>query len=97
MTENDRIALDNFEEKLHRLLHEYRQKEEQNRELSRRIEEKENTLAELQMRCMSLEKNYNDLKQARMLSLTSESVDEAKERISRLVREIDRCIESLKK
>ena len=40
MTENDRTALTDFEGKLHRLLHEYTQKEELNRELSLRIEEK---------------------------------------------------------
>ena len=60
MTENDRQTLTVFEGKLHRLIHEYRQKEELNKELSRRIEEKENLLKELQLRCASLEKNYND-------------------------------------
>ena len=97
MTENDRIALTDFEGKLHRLLHEYKQKEELNRELSLKLEEKENSLKELQMRCTALEKSYNDLKQARIISLSDTAVGETKERISKLVREIDRCIESLKK
>ena len=61
------------------------------------FEEKENTLKELQQRCSALEKSYNDLKQAKIISLTAEGIDGTKERISRLVREIDRCIESLKK
>ena len=97
MTENDRIALTDFEGKLHRLIYEYTQKEELNRELSQRIEEKENSLKELQLRCAALEKSYNDLKQARVISLSDAAVGETKERISKLVREIDRCIESLKK
>ena len=97
MTENDRTIMATFEAKLHRLVYEYNQKDEAVQKLSRTLEEKENTLKELQMRCQALEKNYNDLKQARIISLSYEGIDETKERISRLVREIDRCIESLKK
>ena len=97
MTEKDRIVMATFEEKLHRLVYEHKQLEEANRELSRILEEKENTLKELQQRCSALEKSYNDLKQAKIISLTAEGIDGTKERISSLVREIDRCIESLKK
>ena len=97
MTGKDKTIMDAFEEKLHRLVYEYKQLEVQNQELSKAIEEKENTLVELQLRCSALEESYNNLKQARILSLTTEGIDETKERISRLVREIDRCIESLQK
>lgn len=97
MTENDRITITDFEGKLHRLIHEYKKKELLNEELERKIEEKENSLKELQLRCSALEKSYNNLKQAKIISLSSTAIDETKERITRLVREIDRCIESLKK
>lgn len=97
MTENDRITITDFESKLHRLIHEYRKKEQVCEELERKIGEKENSLNELQLRCSALEKSYNDLKQAKIISLSSTAIDETKERITRLVREIDRCIESLKK
>ena len=97
MTGKDRTLMTAFEEKLHRLVYEYKRMQESNRELSRVLEEKENTLKELQLRCSALESSYNNLKQAKVISLTAEGVDETKERISRLVREIDRCIESLKK
>ena len=97
MTEKDRIVLTAFEEKLHRLVYEYKLLREKNLELSRALEEKENTLKEMQLHCSALEKSYNDLKQAKVISLTAEGIDETKERISKLVREIDRCIESLKR
>ncbi len=97
MTENDRTIIAAFEEKLYRLVFEYKKKDEENRRLSKDIEEKENMLKELQLRCNALDKSYNDLKQARIMSLNDDSIDETKARISRLVREIDRCIESLKK
>ena len=97
MTGNDTTIMNEFEGKLHLLIHEYKQKVEHNRELSRQIEEKENTLKELQMRCVALEESYNNLKQAKIISLSDSGIEGAKEKITRLVREIDRCIESLQK
>ena len=97
MTVNETNIMNEFEGKLHLLIHEYKQKAEQNRELSRQIEEKENTLKELQMRCAALEESYNNLKQAKIISLSDSGIEGAKEKITRLVREIDRCIESLQK
>ncbi len=97
MTENDKIALAQFEEKLHLLLYKYKQMKEHNDELCRRLEEKENSLQELQQRCKSLESNYNNLKQAKIISLSDAEIGHTRERISKLVREIDQCIESLKK
>ena len=97
MTENERTVIANFEEKLHRLVYEYKQKESRNKELAKAIQQKENTLKELEQRCTALEQSYNNLKQAKILSLSDNAVNETKERISKLVREIDRCIESLKK
>lgn len=97
MTENDRTIIAGFEEKLHRLIFEYRQKEKLNKELTAIVQQKENALKELQLRCTALEESYNNLKQAKILSLNDNAVNETKDRISSLVREIDRCIESLKK
>ena len=97
MTGNETTIISEFEGKLHLLIHEYRQKSEQNMELARQIEEKENILKELQMRCAALESSYNNLKQAKIISLSDSGIEGAKEKITRLVREIDRCIESLKK
>ena len=97
MTLNDTTIISDFESKLHQLIHEYKQKVELNNELTRRIEEKENALKELQMRCVALENSYNNLKQAKIISLSDNGIEGAKEKITRLVREIDRCIESLKK
>ena len=97
MTENDRITLTHFEQKLHLLLHNYKELQERNSELESLIEEKENRLIELQQRCHSLEKNYTNLKQAKIISLSDNEIGQTRERLSKLVREIDRCIESLKK
>ena len=97
MTENDKIALEQFEEKLHLLLYKYKQMKERNNELTRLLEEKENTLQETLLRCKALENNYNNLKQAKIISLSDSGIEGAKAKIAGLVREIDQCIEALKK
>ena len=95
MYENEKQILTQFEEKLHTLIEKYNKEKELTTQLTKLINEKEDSLAELQARYDELEQNYINLKQARMISISYEEVDSAKEHIARLVREIDQCIESL--
>ena len=95
MYENDKQILTQFEEKLHELIAKYNKQKELNLQLTQQISEKEELLENLQSRYDELEQNYTNLKQARMISISYDEVDSAKEHIARLVREIDQCIDSL--
>ncbi len=95
MYENEKQILTQFEEKLHELIAKYNKQKELNHQLTQQISEKEDLLENLQSRYDELEQNYTNLKQARMISISYEEVDNAKEHIARLVREIDQCIDSL--
>ena len=86
MQEDEKHILEQFEARLRDLLGKHKELKEENRKLSAQVTEKENQL---------LEQLYNNLKQARMISLSYDEVDKAKEHIGRLVREIDQCIDSL--
>ena len=95
MYENEKQILTQFEDKLHKLIEKYNKEKEFTTQLTKLINEKEESLAKLQARYDELEQNYINLKQARMISISYEEVDSAKEHIARLVREIDQCIDSL--
>ena len=95
MQEEEKQILEQFEERLKLLLGKYKELKAENQELARQIAEKEEQLTGLQSRFTNLEQMYSNLKQARMISLSYEEVDNAKEHIGRLVREIDQCIETL--
>lgn len=95
MYENEKQILMQFEDKLHELIEKYNKQKELTNHLTRLINEKEESLGKLQARYNELEQNYINLKQARMISISYEEVDSAKEHIARLVREIDQCIDSL--
>jgi predicted nuclease with TOPRIM domain len=95
MYENEKNTLTQFENKLHELIAKYNSLKELNSQLTQIIGEKDEQLKNMQSRYDELEQNYTNLKQARMISISYEEVDSAKEHIARLVREIDQCIDSL--
>ena len=95
MYENEKNTLTQFENKLHELIAKYNSLKELNSQLTQIIGEKDEQLKNMQSRYDELEQNYTNLMQARMISISYEEVDSAKEHIARLVREIDQCIDSL--
>jgi hypothetical protein len=95
MHDNEKHILEQFELKLGILIDKYKEQKELNEKLTQAIADKDAALGEMQQRYSELEQIYTNLKQARMISLTYEEVDNAKEHISRLVREIDQCIDLL--
>lgn len=95
MHDNEKHILEQFELKLGILIDKYKEQKDLNEKLTQAIADKDAALGEMQQRYSELEQIYTNLKQARMISLTYEEVDNAKEHISRLVREIDQCIDLL--
>lgn len=95
MYENEKQILTQFEDKLHELIEKYNKQKELTNHLTKLVNEKEEALNKLQTSYNELEQSYINLKQARMISISYEEVDSAKEHIAKLVREIDQCIDSL--
>ncbi len=56
------------------------------------MEEKENTIGELKSQVSQLQKDYANLKTAKMIDISSGEMKDAKSRLSKLVREVDKCI-----
>lgn len=95
MYEDEKQIVTHFEDRLQALIAKFNEQREQNAQLARIVAERDESLQKLQARYDELERMYTNLKQARMISISYEEVDNAKEHISRLVREIDHCIDSL--
>jgi hypothetical protein len=53
-------------------------------------------MQQLQHDYNELEATYTNLKQARIISLYDKDVNDTKQRLSKLVREIDKCLDLLK-
>lgn len=92
MTDEEKKLLETFETKLRHLLflHDHQQKE--NTQLRHLLKKKEEELKRLMADNNRLERQYSNLKSAMTISLEGSDVKETKQRLSKLVREVDKCI-----
>ncbi|MGL4520744.1 MAG: hypothetical protein ACRCUJ_14025 [Phocaeicola sp.] len=97
MTEEDKKLLTNFETKLRHFIYLHDELKRENSELKELLLKKEDTISQLESRIEQLEANYANLKWARMISIRDKDIKDTKERISKLVREVDKCITLLSK
>lgn len=81
-----------FESKLRKLISEYKSLQLQNNQLKEKLEQKQNELMSAHGEIMELRKNYDHLLIAKTLG-TDETVKlETKQKINKMVREIDKCL-----
>lgn len=97
MTKEDIAKLDLFQEKLLLLRQKHRQAVERNKELESALATRNAEYQALEQRFNEMVHNYNNLKQAKVISLSDAEIGATRSRLTELVREIDRCIESLTK
>lgn len=95
MTEQDRILLDDFKAKLRLLIHRHDRLESEKRQLLDQFELLKNENSALKTENRELLIKFNNLKIARVLSVSDDEKQQAKQRINKIVREIDKCIAQL--
>lgn len=92
MTEEDKKLLSTFEARLRHLLYLYNELKRKNEELKTSIRQKEETIEEMRSNYNSLETKYANLKLAKIISINDSEARDTKQRLSKLVREVDKCI-----
>ncbi len=92
MTDEGKQLLNAFETRLRHLIYLHEEQRRENAELRRQIAEAEEARTRLQADFDALSQRYTDLKTATAISLDGNDVRETKQRLSRLVREVDKCI-----
>ncbi len=95
MTEEDSKTIIAFENRLKQFIGMYENLKNLNSDLSKLLENKELELEKLRCRLERIEKDYQNLKLAKVMSVSGKDIDQARMRISKLVREVDHCIELL--
>ena len=56
------------------------------------MEEKEQRIKELEEQLAQMQKDYESLKMARMITIIDKDLDGAKERVARMIRDVNKCI-----
>lgn len=93
----DEQLLVNLEVRIRQLMYYCDSLKEENSRLMKEIEEREDAASLLEDKIEKLEQQYSNLKFAKSFDTgDSQEREEAKKRLSKLVRDVDRCISILK-
>lgn len=92
MTTEEQAALRTFETRVRQLILKHKELEKENRELRAVVGAKEQDISTLQQENQHLRSEYANLKLAKMIEIGDDDLKDAKTRLSRLIREVDKCI-----
>jgi vacuolar-type H+-ATPase subunit D/Vma8 len=95
MTEQDQILLDDFKARLRLLIRRHDQLKSEKQQLLDQFELLKNEISALKAENRELLIKYDNLKIARVLTVSDDEKQQAKQRINKIVREIDKCIAQL--
>ena len=91
MSPNEKILAD-FQTRVRQMILQFKELKKENMQLQQQIGEQATEIEELKAKVTQADNDYNSLKMARMLEITDGNLDEAKERLSRMIRQVNRCI-----
>lgn len=92
MTDEEKKLISNFEARLRHLIFMHDELKRENAELKQLLQSEEAKNLQLKADYETLENNYTNLKTATTISLNGSDIKETKSRLSKLVREVDKCI-----
>lgn len=92
MAEKDKNLLSTFESRLRQLIHLYEELQKENESLKQLLVKKNEEVSTLTDSKKDLEAMYTNLRMAKTIGIHDQDITETKKRLSKLVREVDRCI-----
>jgi predicted nuclease with TOPRIM domain len=91
MTESEK-ALTTFQTRVRDLIHRFQQMKKENEELFAMVEKNEADIKALKLKLEQQERDYQSLKMAKMMEITDGDLDGAKNRLAKLIRDVEKCI-----
>lgn len=91
MTPNEK-TIATFETRMRQMILRFQELKKENNDLYAQIEEDEKQMETLRQQLDQKQKDYEALKMARMISITDGDLQSAKDRLSKLIREVNKCI-----
>ena len=86
------FTLSLFSTRLRQLLLQYKELEKKNAELQTMVDERDARIKELDDSLQSVCKSYASLKMAKMVEITDGDMESAQKRLSKLIRDVNKCI-----
>jgi predicted RNase H-like nuclease (RuvC/YqgF family) len=91
MTPNEK-TIATFETRMRQMILRFQELKKENSDLCAVIEKNKQDIKQLQERLEQGQNDYNSLKMAKMIEITDGDLDGAKERLSKLIRDVNKCI-----
>jgi len=91
MTQSEK-AIATFQTRVRDMLLRFQELKKENKELYAMLEQNEQIIKTLQEKLDQLERDFNALKMARMLEITNGDLQGAKDRLAKLIRDVNKCI-----
>ena len=85
-------AISTFETRVRQMILRFQELKKENMELYAMVEKNEQTIKELQEKLTQADNDYHSLKMAKMMEITDGDLESAKARISKMIREVNKCI-----
>ena len=92
MTNKEKDLLNTFEARLRHLLFLYENLKKENEDLKMLLNEEQRKNSDIEHRFKDLQNDYTRLKTALIINPNRKDIKETKDRITKLVREVDECI-----
>ena len=91
MTANEK-TLATFETRLRQMILRFQELKKENEDLYGMVDKQEQENKKLQARLEQMQNDYDSLKMAKMIEITDGDLAGAKERLSKLIRDVNKCI-----
>lgn len=95
MTAEERQSMKKFEAKVRQILAQFRVLKKENADLYLELEKKDAEIESLKNELALRTSDYKNLKLAKMIDIADSDIKESRQKITRLVREINKCISIL--
>lgn len=95
MTEEEKLSIKSFEARIQQLIASYCALKKENEHLLSSIEQKDMEIRSLKAINEQVKTDYDNLKIAKMISVSDSDLKEAKQKISNMVRNVNKCISIL--
>ena len=91
MTANEK-TIKTFETRLRQMILRFQEVKKENKDLRAEVENGKKDIAALRAKLEQQQNDYDSLKMARMIEITDGNLDGAKDRLSKLIRDVNKCI-----
>ena len=85
-------TLNTFATRVRQMILQYEEIKKENNELYDLVDQREKEIAKLEAQLKQAQSDYNSLKMAKMIEISDGDMEVAQKRISKLIRDVNKCI-----